>query len=192
MTALSRLHARLFGALESVAPVLIPTLARLIFAGTLLVYYWNSGLTKLGDGIGGLINLDFGAYIQILPRVFDATGYDPSQLGLFARLVAIAGTWAEFILPALIVLGLLTRLAALGMIGFVIVQSYVDVVGHGAGADDIGGWFDGTPSALILDQRAFWVFLLLVLVLRGAGPLSLDALLRRQINTSDTSLPQPR
>jgi len=192
MTALIRLYDSLTHALEATATWLIPTLARLVFAGTLLVYYWNSGMTKLGEGIGGIINLDFGAYIQILPRVFDAVGYDPSQLGLFARLITIAGTWAEFILPALIVLGLMTRLAALGMIGFVIVQSYVDIVGHGLGGADIGGWFDGTPSALIVDQRAFWVFLLLVLALRGGGPLALDALLRRQVSAPATSLPQPR
>jgi putative oxidoreductase len=51
-------------------------------------------------------------------------------------------------------------------------------MGHGLGAADIGTWFDRNPAALIVDQRAFWLFLLLVLVLRGAGPLSLDRLLR--------------
>jgi putative oxidoreductase len=73
--------------------------------------------------------------------------------------------------------GLLTRLAALGMIGFIFVQSIVDITGHGVAGADIGAWFDKASSALILDQRSFWVFALIVLVVRGAGPLSLDRVL---------------
>lgn len=181
MTALAALHARLFGALETrVEPLLMPTLARLVFAGTLLIYFWNSGLTKLGEGFAGLFAPSFNAYVQILPRMSEAVGYDASQIPAFWRLVVLLGTWAEFILPALLLLGLLTRLAALGMIGFVLVQSYVDIVGHHADPTTIGAWFDAGSGSLILDQRAFWVFLLLYLVLRGAGPLSLDAILSRR------------
>jgi putative oxidoreductase len=181
MTSLIALHHRLFGWLEhSIAPALMPTLARLVFAGTLLMYFWNAARSKTGDGIAGLINLDFGAYTQITPRIFDAVGYDPSALGVFPRALALAGTWAEFILPALVLIGLLTRLAALGMIGFVLVQSYVDIVGHGVGPETIGAWFDRIPDAAILDQRAFWVMLFLILVVRGAGPVSADALLGRR------------
>ncbi|MBT8456698.1 MAG: DoxX family protein [Rhodobacteraceae bacterium] len=181
MTLLVNLHAAIFSRLEAIAPFLIPTLARLIFAGTLFVYYWNSALTKFGDGITGLFLPSAGGYIQIFPKAFEAAGYDVSQLGTFHWLVVLAGTYAEILLPILIVIGLFTRLAALGMIGFVIVQSVVDIIGHGLGAADIGSWFDGMPSALIVDQRAFWVFLLLVLVLRGAGPLSVDRLLSRRV-----------
>lgn len=176
MRALIDLHTRLFGALEAKAPLVLPTLARLIFAGTLFMYYWNSGLTKLGDG---LFSPDLGAYIQILPRAFEAAGFDAAQLGPLATPIVLLGTWAEFVLPVLIVAGLFTRLAALGMIGFIAVQSWVDVVGHGVGGADLGGWFDPAADAIIADQRAFWVFLLLVLVFRGGGPLSLDRLLAR-------------
>ncbi|MBT8408636.1 MAG: DoxX family protein [Alphaproteobacteria bacterium] len=179
MIALANLHSAIFTRIEAFAPVLIPTLARVVFAGTLFVYYWNSALTKFGDGAAGLLQPSAGAYIQIFPKAVEAAGYDVSQLSALHTLIVIAGTWAEVLLPILIVVGLLTRLAALGMIGFVIVQSIVDITGHGLGAADIGAWFDGLPSALILDQRAFWLFLLLVLVLRGAGPLSLDRLLSR-------------
>ena len=35
---------------------LLTTLARLVFAGTLLMYFWASGLTKLGDGVFGLFD----------------------------------------------------------------------------------------------------------------------------------------
>ena len=49
------------------SPWLIPTLARIVFAGVLLVYYWNSAATKVGDGIFGIIFPSVGAYAQILP-----------------------------------------------------------------------------------------------------------------------------
>jgi putative oxidoreductase len=185
MRPLIALHARVVATLEAAAPWLIPTLARIVFAGTLLVYYWNSGLTKWGSG---LFSPDIGAYIQILPRAFEAAGFDPSALGPLATPIVLLGTWSEFLLPALIVLGLFTRLAALGMIGFVAVQTWVDVVGHGV---ETGGWFDNTAGA-IADQRAFWIFLLLVLVLRGAGPLSLDEALFRQRSADLTAASQPR
>ncbi|MFT5870825.1 MAG: putative oxidoreductase [Paracoccaceae bacterium] len=186
MTALINLHARLFAALEAYSSAwLFPTLARILFAGVLLGYYWASGLTKLGDGFLGIFFVDFGAYAQILPRVLDSAGYDPSQIGILPKLIVLATTWGEFTLPLLIILGLFTRLAALGMIGFVIAQSWVDIFGHQLDAVSIGSWFDRAPGGLILDQRAFWIFVLLVLVVRGAGPVSLDAVLgRRYANAS--------
>ena len=82
--------------------------------------------------------------------------------------------WAEAVLPLLIILGLVTRLAALGMIGFIAVQSLTDIYGHMVDADTLGAWFDRSLGSLILDQRALWVMLLVVLVLKGAGPLSVD------------------
>jgi putative oxidoreductase len=150
---------------------LLPTLARLVFAGVLLVYFLNSGLTKLGDGFAGIFAPSDGAYVQMFPKAMEAAGYDSSALSFFHYLVALAGTWAEFILPVLIVLGLFTRFAALGMIGFVVVQSLTDVYGHGAAW---GAWFDRFSDAVIVDQRAMWFLLLLTLVIKGAGPISFD------------------
>jgi len=155
---------------------LLPTLARLVFAGVLAVYYLNSGFTKL-DGFGA----SSGAYVQILPRAFEAAGYDASALAVWQHLIVYAGIVAEFVLPVLIILGLLTRLAALGMIGFIVMQSLTDLYGHGQW-DALGGWFDRFADALILDQRAFWVFALLTLVIKGAGPLSLDRLFRKGLS----------
>ncbi|MEC3859931.1 DoxX family protein [Mesobacterium sp. TK19101] len=163
--------------------VLLPLLARFAFAATLLVYFWASAGTKIGRGLFGFVMPSSGAYAQIFPKQFEAVGYDPSQLGVFHWLVAVAGTWAEFVLPLLIVLGLMTRLAALGMIGFVTVQSLTDLYGHGgiAHAATLGAWFDRMPDAVILDQRLFWVFALTVLVVKGAGALSFDRVLARRI-----------
>ncbi len=179
MNALISLHNYVFSKVEK-ADWLVPTLARFVFAAVLLGYYWNSGLTKLGDGILGIFQPSVGAYAQIFPRVLEAAGYDTSQLSIFHWAVVTAGTWAEFILPTMIILGLLTRLSALGMIGFVVMQSLTDIVGHHAGATTVGAWFDRIENSAIMDQRTFWVFLLIVLVVKGAGPLSLDKLLSKR------------
>lgn len=182
MKHLIALHDSAFDALQShTAPWALPTLARFTFATTLMVYFWASGLTKLGPGLAGLVMPSVGAYAQIFPRAMETAGYDIGQLDLWHRLVVLAGTWAEFLLPALILIGLATRLAALGMIGFVLVQTLTDLFGHGALAhpDTLGAWFDKMPDGVILDLRLFWVTVLAVLVLTGAGPLSADALLRR-------------
>ena len=178
MTALLQSYRTLGDALDRLAPSLIPLLARLVFLLVLFWYYINSGLTKLGDGFLGFLFPSPGGYIQIFPKAVEAAGYDTSQLSVFHWAVVTAGTWAEFILPVMIVIGLFTRLAALGMIGFIVVQSLTDIYGHSLGATDIGAWLDNGANALILDQRAFWVFLLVVLILRGAGPLSVDRGLR--------------
>lgn len=175
MTALLNLYRSVADMLER-AEWLLPTLARFLFAAILLMYFWVSGLTKLGDGLFGIFSPSTGAYVQIFPRMMEAVGYDTDQFSFFHGIFVLAGTWAEFILPALIVLGLFTRLAALGMIGFVALQSLTDLYGHNGWEDPIviGAWFDRIPDGIILDQRAFWVFALLVLVIKGAGPISFD------------------
>lgn len=171
---------------------ILPTLARFVFAAVLAGYFWASGLTKLGDGVFGLFQPSVGAYAQIWPKAFEAVGYDTSQLGLFHWAVVVAGTVAEFALPALIILGLLTRLAALGMMGFIAVQSLTDLYGHGGieHAATLGAWFDRLPDGVILDQRAFWMLALVTLVIKGAGPLSVDAVLRNGPWARPVSQPQ--
>ncbi len=175
MNAILNLHNKPFEAISAMfGPWFLPTMARFTFAATLLVYFWTSASLKLGDSI---FELGFGAYGQILPRAFESAGYDPSNISAFNTFIAYAGTYAEFILPALIVIGLFTRLAALGMIGFTLVQSYVDIYGHMADETAIGGWFERISDSPIMDQRLFWITILLILFTRGAGPLSADRLI---------------
>ncbi len=179
MTHLLRLHDAAFAALErALEGWFLGLLARLVFAAVLFGYYWNSALTKVGDGLSGFFTVADAAYFQIVPPVVEAAGYDASAVAFLPwGLIVTAGTYAEFALPVLIVLGLLTRLAALGMIVFVAVQSHVDIAFHGADAATVGALFDRLPNAAILDQRALWTFLLSVLVVKGAGAVSLDRLL---------------
>ena len=186
MERLVSLHTSVFSTIERTTDGLIPLLARFVFAATLLGYFWASAVTKLGDGILGIVIPSTGAYAQIFPKQMEAVVYDVSQLSVFHWLVVVAGTWAEFILPLLIVIGLFTRLAALGMIGFVVVQSLTDLYGHGGieHAETLGAWFDRMPDGVILDQRAFWMLIFITLVIKGAGAVSLDHLLSRQFNST--------
>ncbi|SFQ35549.1 putative oxidoreductase [Roseivivax halotolerans] len=159
--------------------LVLPLIARFVFAATLLVYYWHAALTKLD---GGPVSLSLGAYAQVFPRAFEAVGYDASQLGGFHYLVALAGTYAEFVLPLLLVIGLIARPAAIAMIGFIVIQSLTDLYGHGgiAHTETLGAWFDRLPDGVILDQRAFWVLALTLIAVKGAGALSVDQVLARR------------
>jgi len=190
--SLTALYDRAAALLERAATPVLTTLARFLFAAVLLGYYWNSALTKLGSGVVGFLMPADGAYIQIFPRTVEAANYDFSQLGAFHWAVVTAGMWAEFLLPLAITLGLFTRAAALGMIGFISLQSWVDLYGHGGiGQPEIvGAWFDRVPNGMVLDQRAFWVFLLIILVFRGGGPLSADRALR-SATWARRAVPQP-
>lgn len=152
--------------------------ARFAYAAVLFVYFFNSAATKVGEGFFGFLFVSDNAYFQILPPVVERYGYDPAQVPFLPYgLIVHAGTYAELILPLLIVVGLFTRVAALGMIVFVAVQSFVDIRYHGVDAETVGAYFDAVPDALILDQRLLWGFLLVYLVVRGAGAVSVDRLI---------------
>ncbi|SFI52207.1 DoxX family membrane protein [Celeribacter neptunius] len=162
--------------IDRIPPLLLPLLARFIFAAVLLRYFWSSALTKFDGPLMPSLN----GYAQIFPRQMEALGYDVSSLGPFHWAVVMAGGLAELLLPLLIVLGLATRLAALGMTGFVLVQSLTDVIGHGAMGATLGRWFDPASDALILDQRALWALLFLILIGLGGGALSFDQVIRNR------------
>lgn len=146
--------------------------SRAMFVVLLLPYYFNSALTKL-DGFG----LSAGAFAQILPPIAEQYLYDTSAIPFFPwHLIVWTGTLGEFILPILILIGLFTRVSAVGMIGFVVVQTIVDVAFHGAA---LGALTNGLPTELI-DQRLLWIFVLGLLIFAGGGKLSVDRLLSRR------------
>lgn len=177
MQSILNLHDRLFIAIHTIlGPWFLTTAARFSFTSVTLLFFWNSGKTKIGDGI---FSPSFGAYAQIFPQKFESLGYDESLMSSFDTLVVLLGTYGEFILPAMIALGLFTRLASIGMIGFIGMMSFVDITGHNADATTIGAMFDRLPYGLIMDQRLLWVFLLLLLVIKGGGPISVDYILTK-------------
>ena len=171
-----RMHNGVTGIFDRWFEAWLPGLmARFTFAAVLFFYFFNSAKLKVGDGLEGYFQVELGAFAQMLPKAMEANGYDPSALSKFPYHVFVyAGTYLEFVLPVLIIVGLFTRFAALGMIVFIVVQSVVDITGHNAIEETVGVWFDRIPDSAILDQRLLWVFLLLYLVIYGAGQLSLD------------------
>lgn len=152
--------------------------ARFVFAAVLWGYFLSSAGTKVGEGLTGFFMIAPGAYYQIALPAVEAAGGDVSQVAFLPwGLIVTLGTYAEFILPLLVVIGLFTRVAALGMIVFIGVQTLVDITVHMVGPETVGALFDRFPDALILDQRLLWLMPLVYLTLRGAGLVSVDALL---------------
>lgn len=134
---------------------LIAFLARFAIAGT----FWRSGQTKVQgfafDFIEG--RFEFG-----IPRFADATidlFRDEYRLPLLPpELAAFAATVAEHVFPVLILLGLATRLSATALLAMtLVIQIFVYP----------GAW----------PIHAMWAAALLYLMARGAGAISLDAVL---------------
>lgn len=186
--SITGIHERLFARLHQGVETWLPgLLARLVFAAVLLGYFFNSAMLKIGDGLFGVFSVSDSAYFQILPTVVEQYGFDPASMPFFPySLIVYLGTYSEILLPILVVAGLFTRIAALGMIGFVAVQSYVDIVLHEADPEAVGAWFDRFSDSVILDQRALWLFLLAYLVIYGPGRVSLDQFLKRRRSRSTT------
>ena len=185
MTRLINFYLRVAYRIEHrLGSFLMPTLARFVFAALFAVYYWNSALAKIGDDFSGLWQPSARAFAQIYPKLVELPAFDIATAGSFQKAMVLAGTWAELVLPVLIIAGLFTRFAAGGMVVFVAVQTATDLLGHGLidNANSLGAWFDDIPDSIIMDQRALWFMLLLILVFRGAGPLSIDELIKRRLN----------
>ncbi len=81
-------------------------------------------------------------------------------------LAALMGTTFELGMPVLLVVGLASRLAALPLLGMSLVIQFV-----------LGA---ANPAYDSL-EHAYWMFLLLAIVVHGPGPLSLDHLIRRHL-----------
>jgi putative oxidoreductase len=61
------------------------------------------------------------------------------------------------------------------------VQSLTNLCGQGLAGDAkfIGGWFYRIADTMLMDQRILWMFPLIILVIKGAGALSVDRGLMR-------------
>lgn len=88
---------------------------------------------------------------------------------LSPTVAAVAGTFGELFFPVLLMLGLLSRVGALGLlaVNLMAVVSYWHVLGQ-----------EGFEAALA--QHLLWGFMLLVIAACGAGRLSLDHALERR------------
>lgn len=181
---LTNLHNGFFSKLHTLTHGwFLPLWARLTFLAVLFFYFINSAKTKVGEGFAGFFQIQDGAYFQILGEAgMVAYEFDTANIPFYIDAVVWLGTYMEFLLPILIVLGLFTRIAAIGMIVFVFVQSYVDIAVHNVDAKTVGALFDRDAGSLVMDQRALWILLFLVLVFKGAGKLSLDTIVSKWWN----------
>jgi putative oxidoreductase len=109
--AIVRLHGAVFSGLDRVLSGWFNGFAaRFAFASLLLLYYLNSGMNKLGDGLFGFLHPSTGAYAAILPPVMEQYGFEPAAIPFFPwHLIVLLGTWSEILLPILVVVGLFSR-----------------------------------------------------------------------------------
>jgi putative oxidoreductase len=86
-------------------------------------------------------------------------------------LAALAGTFGELFFPVLLILGLFSRVGALGLfaVNLMAVVSYWHVIGQ-----------EGFEAALA--QHLLWGFMLLVIAACGGGRFSLDHALERRMS----------
>ncbi|NOQ78158.1 MAG: DoxX family membrane protein [Gammaproteobacteria bacterium] len=122
----------------------------------LLKVFFQSGLTK----------------IQSWQSTIDLFAYEYSVPLLPPEVAAVMGTAGELILPVLILVGLMTRPAALGLFVLNAVAAY---------AYALTDFYNFTG---MLDH-ILWGAMILVYVLYGPSPLSIDSLLSKKMNSSD-------
>lgn len=124
---------------------LVLLLTRVVLAGV----FWRSGRTKVDEGTWFSISEN--------TRFLFAEEY--KGVPLPSDLAAVLATASEHLFPALLVIGLLTRVSALALLGMtMVIQIFV------------------YPEAW-WQVHSLWVAMALVLIARGAGAISLDRLL---------------
>lgn len=121
--------------------------------------FWRSGQTKIAED----------TWFTISENTFYLFQDEYSGVPLPSHLAAVMATVSEHLFPILLVLGLFTRLSALALLGMtMVIQIFV------------------YPDAW-WQVHSLWVAMALVLVIRGGGWLSLDALLVRRTSNIRTA-----
>jgi putative oxidoreductase len=114
--------------------------------------FWRSGRTKVDEG----------SWLSVSDTAKFLFEEEYKGVPLPPELAAYMATYAEHLFPILLVIGLFTRVSAFALLGMtMVIQIFV------------------YPEAW-WSVHMIWVALALVLILRGGGQLSLDALLTRR------------
>jgi putative oxidoreductase len=155
----SALLQRLNGALSRIPHDAVALLARFALAGV----FWRSGQTKVQ---GFELDLVEGRFLPGWPRLSDSAVdlfRDEYRLPLLPpELAAVLAATAEHVLPLLLLLGLATRLSALGLLAMTAVIQLLVYP---------GAW----------PMHGLWAAALLWLAMRGPGRVSVDAWLQRRL-----------
>lgn len=130
----------------------IPEAIMLLFVRIALAgIFWRSGRTKVDEG--SWLSVNDSTLTLFSEDPFNKVPVLPSDFAAYLT------TYAEHLLPILLILGLFTRLTAFALLGMtMVIQIFV------------------FPDAW-WPVHSLWVALALVLIVRGGGGLSVDALL---------------
>ena len=151
MSAIAATLTRYDAAVRSLSGRVPDGLALLFVRIVLGGVFWRSGQTKVAEG----------TWFQLTDSTYELFRTEYAGVPLPPGLAAVLANTAEHVLPALLLAGLFTRFSALGLIGMtLVIQLFV------------------YPDAW-WPEHSLWVGLGLILVLRGGGLFSLDALLVR-------------
>jgi putative oxidoreductase len=114
--------------------------------------FWRSGRTKVDEG----------SWLSVSDTAKFLFEEEYKGVPLPHEFAAYMATYAEHLFPVLLVIGLFTRLSAMALLGMtMVIQIFV------------------YPEAW-WSVHMIWVALALVLIIRGGGSLSLDALLTKK------------
>lgn len=115
--------------------------------------FWRSGRTKVDEG----------SWLSVSDTAKFLFEEEYKNVPLPAEFAAYLATYAEHLFPALLFIGLFTRLSALALLGMtMVIQIFV------------------YPEAW-WSVHIIWVALALVLIVRGPGAISVDALLAKRL-----------
>lgn len=153
MTRIFRLYDRTIALVASRLPESLMLLfMRVVLAGI----FWRSGQTKIAEG----------TWFTISDSAYALFETEYNGVPLPSHLAAVTATVSEHLFPILLVFGLLTRFAALGLLGMtLVIQIFV------------------YPDAW-WTEHSLWIAMQLALIIRGAGMISLDAILGRICRTT--------
>jgi len=150
---------RIVGWLDRIPYGAIALLARFSIAAV----FWRSGQTKVQGLSVDLVHLKFGWGWPTLRESAVALFRDEYRVPLLPpELAALAAASAEHLFPMLLLLGLATRLSALGLL---VVTAVIQVFVY--------------PDAYPI--HGTWAALLLLLIARGPGALSVDRWIDRRL-----------
>jgi len=156
-----RFITKINGLFDRIPYALVAVFARIVAAHP----FFASGQSKIdGPAFGGVfhgLDLTFKFPISLRDAAFTLFEEEHKLPLIPPDLAATLATIAENLLPVLLVLGLATRLSALGLLVMtLVIQFFV------------------YPDAW-WTAHAYWAALLIVLIARGPGALSIDHLLAR-------------
>lgn len=119
--------------------------------------FWRSARTKVEDG--SFLTIKDTTFYQFSDAPFNQVPLINGDLGAYVT------TYTEHLLPVLLLLGLATRLGALGVLGMtLVIQTFV--------FPEMAVWWQ---------THILWVAMALVLIVRGGGLFSLDRLVGHRL-----------